>query len=387
VNAPDQFVNGQGYVWSAWSDGDAQSHIISIPVASDTTPFFVAQFTEFFGTFAPTTAPNSAPVCTPGSLGVVAWTSDLVQGQVFINTEFGVYSEQQNDGNLVVRKGTPDNPGELVWESGYSGDVGNYFTRVLGNSNMLTYQGTPPESVDTEVTAPVVWQTGTLDVDWNGNYFFGIDCSGTVVVVYQGNPDNPSNVVWQSAPFPDLVSPTMAPPVTGGTLHTPGSLGIVAWVSELAQGEVFINTEFGVFAEQQDDGNLVVRKGTPDDQGELVWESGYSGEVGNYFTRVLANSNMITYKGTPPEDIEAEVWQTGTEEDDSDYFFGIDGTGTVVAVYRGTPDNAGVAVWQSAPFPETDSPTVSSFHNSLGITLNTLSGIVLPFLSVILCRL
>jgi hypothetical protein len=252
---------------------------------------------------------------------------------------------------------------------------------------MLTYQGTPPESVDTEVTAPVVWQTGTLDVDPGGNYFFGIDCSGTVVVVYQGNPDNPSNVVWQSASFPDLVSPTMAPPVTGGTLHTPGSLGIVAWVSELAQGEVFINTEFGVFAEQQEDGKLVVRKGTPDDQGELVWESGYSGEVGNYFTRVLANSNMVTYKGTLPENTEAEVWQTGTEEDDSDYFFGIDGTGTVVAVYRGTPDNAGVAVWQSAPFPETESPTVSSFHNSLGITWNTLSGIVLPFLSVILCRL
>jgi PKD repeat protein len=372
VNAPDQFVDGQGYAWSAWSDGLAQSHTIAIPAASGTTPKFVAQFDDFFGTFAPTASPNPGSFCTPGTLGIVAWKLDLIQGEVFINTEFGTYTEQQNDGNLVVRKGTPDDPGKLVWESGYSGDVGNYFTRVLGNSNMLTYQGTPSAAVEEEAPAPVVWQTGTLDVDWDGNYFFGIDCTGTVVAVYQGYLDNPMNVVWQSAPFPGAAAtPTMAPvtgivssPTNAGSVRTPGSLGIVAWASELAQGEGFNNTEFGVYAEQQDDGNLVVWRGTPDDQGELLWESGFAGEVGNYFTRVLSNSNMITYKGTLPEDIEAEVWQTGTEEfvdPDGLYFFGIDGTSTVVAVYPGTPDNAGAAVWKSAVMAEvdTDSPTMA----------------------------
>jgi hypothetical protein len=286
-----------------------------------------------------------------------------------------------SDGNLFVRRGTPDDPGELVWESGYSGDVGNYFTRVLGNSNMLTYQGTPPDNVDEDVLSPVVWQTATLDVDWDGNYFFGIDCTGTVVAVYQGYPDNPMNVVWQSAPFPVVdATPTLAP-ATGiissptpyaGSVRAPGLLGIVAWESELAQGEVFINSEFGVYAEQQDDGNLVVWTGTPDNQGELVWESGFSGEVGNYFTRVLANGNMITYKGTLPEDIEAEVWQTGTNEDvdpDGFYFFGIDGTSTVVAVYPGTPDNAGAAVWQSVVKPELDTGSPTMAPSAVGDTV------------------
>jgi PKD repeat protein len=89
VNAPDQFVDGQGYVWSAWSDREAQSHTIPIPVASTTTQKFVAQFDEFFGTFVPSAAPNSGSFCTPGPLGIVAWQSDLVQGDVFINTDSG----------------------------------------------------------------------------------------------------------------------------------------------------------------------------------------------------------------------------------------------------------------------------------------------------------
>lgn len=344
VNAFDQLFQGQAYVWSSWSNGEEQSHTIQIPPASGTTLKYIAQFSEFDGTFAP-----SAGLCMPGSLGIITNLSDLRSGQTFVNEEYKVYAEQRSDGNLVVRKGTPSEPGDLVWESGYVGVEGDYFTWVQGNSNMITFQGIPPDAIGN-----VVFETKTFGVDQDEQFFFGIDCSGTVVLIMQGTPDDPilANLVWQSAPFPpsddtpgDASQPSSPPAPVAPAPCTPGSLGIVAWQWELSQGQVFINIDHDVYSEQRNDGNLVVRQGTPSDPGEIVWQSGYSGEVGEYFTRVLGNSDMITYKGTQPEEIEAEVWQTGTLDDEGLYFFGIDCNGTII-VAEGTPESPGDILWQ-----------------------------------------
>lgn len=351
VDAEDQLIGGigsQAYAWSSWSDGGNQSHTINIPPDTGVTETYVAEFIDFFGTF-PLDGQSLHPAdCPPLSLGVVTDTAELRSGQTFESTQCNVYAEQRNDGNLVVSKGTPANPGDVIWESGYVGPEGDYFTWTLGNSNLITFQGVPPDAI-----GDVVFQTQTLDVDQDQTYYLGIDCTCTVVVVMQGTPEVPTqNVVWQSGPFPDPGDiPTLAPSAfdpsatIAPTLCLPGSLGIVAWQYEIAQGQVFINSNFEVYTEQQTDGNLVVRQGTPDQPGDIVWESGYSGEEGNYFSRALGNGNLSTYKGTQPENIEEEVWQTGTLEDEGLFFFGIDCSGNV-GVIEGTPEQPGDFVWQ-----------------------------------------
>lgn len=156
VEAPDQFKDGQAYVFSSWSNGGAQSHTIPIPAASATNAKFVAEYSQFTGTFAPTMAPSEPFRCVPGFLGIVAKETPLLEGETFVNEEYGVFIEQQSDGNLVVRRGTPDNEGEVVWASGETGGASSYFTKLNGDSNLMTYAGSPDNEGDQ------LWKSNTV---------------------------------------------------------------------------------------------------------------------------------------------------------------------------------------------------------------------------------
>ncbi len=128
-----------------------------------------------------------------------------------MNSNFEVYTEQQSDGNLVVRNGSPSQPGDIVWESGYSGEEGSYFTRVLGNSNFVTYKGVQPEDIEEEV-----WQTETIQEE--GLFFFGIDCAGNIGVM-EGTPEDPGDFVWEGVMVATTV-PTASPTVSPSELST-----------------------------------------------------------------------------------------------------------------------------------------------------------------------
>jgi hypothetical protein len=156
VEAPDQFNDGQAYVWSSWSTGGGQAHTITIPAASATNPKYVAEFTQFTGTFAPTMAPTQLYRCVPGFLGIVAKETPLLNEETFVNEEYGVYIVQQDDGNLVVRRGTPDNPGEEIWSHGETGGASSYYTRLNGDSNLITSGGSPDNEGDQ------LWKSNTV---------------------------------------------------------------------------------------------------------------------------------------------------------------------------------------------------------------------------------
>jgi glucose/arabinose dehydrogenase len=200
VEAPDQFNDGQAYVWSSWSTGGGQAHTITIPAASATNPKYVAEFTQFTGTFAPTMAPTQLYRCVPGFLGIVAKETPLLNEETFVNEEYGVYIVQQDDGNLVVRRGTPDNPGEEIWSHGETGGASSYYTRLNGDSNLITSGGSPDNEGDQ------LWKSNTVNPE--GDYFLGISCDSTVVSIYAGRWNNPGVSVWNSAPTP---APTSAP--------------------------------------------------------------------------------------------------------------------------------------------------------------------------------
>ena len=216
VQAPNQTLDGQAYIWSSWSTGENISDInITIPKASPDDAI-VANFTELNGTLAPATmAPT---VCLPGSFGLVADGDPLLSDEYLENYDFNAFVHQSFDGNLVVKRGTISKPGAFIWESGYAGQVGFYHTVIQRDGNMITYQGTP------ESRGPIVWQTGTVDIE--GDHFLGIDCAGEIVSVYQGRPNNPGDAVWPVNDMGPGVPPTAAPtdmaggPSTGVTLNT-----------------------------------------------------------------------------------------------------------------------------------------------------------------------
>ena len=157
MEAPDQFIDGQAYVFSSWSNGGGQIHSIPIPAASSTVPKFVATFTQFTGTFAPTQAPVEEVKCLACSLGIVT-NEYLVSGNPFVNEECNVFVVMQSGGNLVVNHGTPDNTGKEIWDSngfqGADGNIEDYYTILQGDGNLITRSGTP------DVPGSSIWATG-----------------------------------------------------------------------------------------------------------------------------------------------------------------------------------------------------------------------------------
>lgn len=198
VEAPDQFKDGQAYVFSSWTNGGTQIQTIPVPPATSTNPKVVAEFTQFTGTFAPTMAPSEPFRCVPGFLGI-ATEEFFVDGQSYTNEEYDVTLTQQDDGNLVVTRGN----GDLVWESGVTGSASNYYTTIQQDSNMITWEGTP------ENRGELHWKSNTLNAQ--GDYFIGIDCFSEVVSIYKGRYTLPGASVWNSAPTPAPVAPTAEP--------------------------------------------------------------------------------------------------------------------------------------------------------------------------------
>lgn len=93
--------------------------------------------------------------------------------------------EQHNNGNLVVKDG--DN---VLWESGVSGSIGDYFTRLQGDGNMLTHKGRVGDSKGR------VWKTAS-QASGSTPYFLGVDCDLSYIGIYKGTPDAPGEWIWR----------------------------------------------------------------------------------------------------------------------------------------------------------------------------------------------
>ena len=200
IEAPNQGNTESSYIFDSWSDGGNQVHQVSIPPAPDVLPSFVAVFTELVGTFTPTAAPSEAPVCLPFAL--LETGQDIIQGNASISEEAGVYLLQQDDGILAVIRGTPSDPGKIVWQSTETpGPTGEYYSKIQGDSNMLTRFGTPENRIST------FWKSESTQAI-NGDHFFAMNCDLVTLSIYQGTPKNPGEIVWNTVPTPP---PTIAP--------------------------------------------------------------------------------------------------------------------------------------------------------------------------------
>jgi hypothetical protein len=142
----------------------------------------------------------------------------LYPGKRVVDYERGVFLIQQLNGNVEVRWGSPEFPGDLLWESGFvEGDPErSYYTKFEANSNLITWEITQDKSFSQ------AWELGTYRPTLYP-YFFVVECSerNNQVAIYQGIPgDSTSALVWSvdppvgssSMPFPvPTVPPTLEP--------------------------------------------------------------------------------------------------------------------------------------------------------------------------------
>jgi hypothetical protein len=163
-------------------------------------------------TIAPTEAPTYPNSCVPGYLGIATGQPPLLDNEPFANVEFGVYIIQQGDGNLIVKRGTHADPGEIIWASG--GVLDNeedFFSQITSDGILETYAGTP------DAPGQLIYSTGSQVTSRGasvGDFFLGIDCNSEVVSVYSGTWENPREgvSVWNSQPtVPPTAYPTRPP--------------------------------------------------------------------------------------------------------------------------------------------------------------------------------
>lgn len=316
IEAPDQFLDGQVYLWSSWSNDGGQFQIFNVTAPMNAPHRFVATFEK--GNLEENPPPTNAPTkCLPISLNFTSRGDVLRAGDTFENRDENVFISQQRDGNLVVSHGSPSNPGARIWASGAIGSSDYYKTRLYSDSYLVTY-----ESRDNEV----LWDSPGDDLVIT-DYFLGLDCNKELVSVYLGRPSVPGPAVYTFFPGPYL--------------------GIRAGGTMLS-GQSFINYQCGVYLRQQRDGNLVVRRGTPTNVGEVMWASGGIGKEtsGSYFTQLQYDSNLRTFSGTPYDRGES-LWGSQVVNDPSnDYFLGVTCNESIkVAVFSGTPNNPGRSLW------------------------------------------
>jgi hypothetical protein len=133
----------------------------------------------------------------------------------------------------------------------------------------------------------------------------------------------------------------------GGTLN----VGAI-----LRTNEYVVSPSKKAYAIMQDDGNLVVYRGSgPSDNQGYVWGSvqvgGYAPSKGSYYAVMQDDGNLVVYRGSGPSDNQGYVWGSvqdgGYAPSKGSYYAVMQDDGNLV-VYRGSgPSDKGDFVWGS----------------------------------------
>ena len=140
---------------------------------------------------------------------------EVASGTPIVNFDYNVFIEQETNGNLRVFQGWPEQVGNLIWESGVNESPGDYYTRLQGDGNMITYRG------KTGDTSTSVWKTAKSGADTH--YFFGVECDLESVAIYEFYPDDPGTRLWYYGNFDpeNFSTPVTAPPITTPVTPSP----------------------------------------------------------------------------------------------------------------------------------------------------------------------
>lgn len=260
----------------------------------------------------------------------------------------GAFIGQDKNGNVFVKRGTPANPGDFLWQScSKSNTVTEYFTALQSDSQFITR---PVDQTDLHVwkrddfivgvDAPVgVWELALECV--NGDY-------GKLVI----SDSLSKKIEWEDDLRPDCDAEPLCPSAT-----------LLLDTDHLIWNKNKIEIGDGYTLEQKSNGELKLWKG---DEECVLWESSpvYQPTDGDAYTKMQGDGNLVTYWRTQTNNF-GPIWASGSRSKKKmgSFTFVIDScipaSGAnprrkAVAVYENNPitDSNAKKLWQSEEFDD-----------------------------------
>ncbi len=188
----------------------------------------------------------------------------------------GVVLVQQFGGNLQVYTGTVGSLDCLIWETGVCdvpSDDATYFSRIRGRDGSLFTRRDTGAGSSFPFVSPVTSS--------KGNYFFILNCDGSVGV-YNSKTPSAASALWTQEGNACGLSPGC-------------TRSVVMRENDVVKASTGPFEGEGVYIEQMTNGNVVVKRGTPEAPGGILWQSCDSrNPEADYVTSLQADSQFIT---------------------------------------------------------------------------------------------
>lgn len=236
-------------------------------------------------------------------------------GESFIFDSQNAYLTLQNDGNLVLYRGSPGYSTGVIWASTTVFGEGQYFAVMQGDGNLVIYRGVPG------AVEAVIWASLSVDstAGIEDTQFLGLDEGGRLIIA-RGTSESVEKVLWSNIKYE----------LTTG--------------SKLQRGEIFKDPSRDVFMMLQGDCNLVVFKGASyDTREEIIWAAGASAESNGCFLNYQEDGNLVIRKGTAQQ-VGDVIWASQTNTRLSFMDFDSD---LMPVVYSDTPQAPGKPRWRA----------------------------------------
>lgn len=146
-------------------------------------------------------------ICRPSP---ILFRGSIETGDVVRSPISNAFLVQEDNGNLVLKSGTPVCPGPALWETGTSESRGEFSTYMQKDGNLVTRPIGKSSSDETDgVDAGLlpVWSSRSAERQGNGLYFLAFNCDGKSISIYRGVPENPGVEIWSSKHMANVSNP------------------------------------------------------------------------------------------------------------------------------------------------------------------------------------
>jgi hypothetical protein len=284
---------------------------------------------------------SSPTVCTRT---VLMRQNDAVQSDITPIQGDGAFIDQEINGNVVVTRGTPADPGDILWQS--CSDINpdqEYKTILQGDSQFITrpladLRANVWKRDDfTAATAAGEWELALECVD--GDY-------GKLVISDSGN----GAVAWDEnlRPTCDAQEVGVCPTAT-----------LLLGMDQSIWNGAFIDTTNGYVLQQGDDGTLELWKGTIGDLDcQVLRTNPPPRPAGDAYTKMQNDGNLVTYWRTALNPFRA-IWSSGTQSSMGSFSLVID---DCIPVDGANPNRKSVAIYEKNPITDADAVKLTEFE-------------------------
>mmetsp|Transcript_14786 Transcript_14786/g.23127 ORF Transcript_14786/g.23127 Transcript_14786/m.23127 type:complete len:679 (-) Transcript_14786:102-2138(-) len=128
---------------------------------------------------------------------------------------YDVTLRQQTDGNLVLYKlnETPDGGSKSAWSAKVVYATAEFYTTLQGDGNLIIRKGT------IENEGPLIWSSGKIGPE--DDYFLAYDPTEKGLMIRSGTPDNPGSMILWKSKYGGHKAPPPPPEMKGSFITAP----------------------------------------------------------------------------------------------------------------------------------------------------------------------